>query len=147
MRREQKSDEKELQAKAKTFDLTVTHRDEKSGMITHRTPYILRISGEQGSDVRTRLWERPAGSGNLFNKSNEPIGRWIYEDKVVKGKKIRVGKYDATAEHISWTPPQTEDQKIATENAALRAELEQLKAEAAKRNADSAPAKKKDQGA
>lgn len=130
--------------KPKKFDITVTHRDPKTGLVVKKTPYILRVCGEQGSDQKARYWERPAGSGNLFDKSDNPVGRWIYEEKVVKGKKVRVGKYDEKAEHIQWVPPMTEDQKIARENAALKAELAALKAEKEKSAAPKTTAPKKD---
>jgi len=123
--------------KPKGFDTTVTHRDPKTGRITHTTPYILRVCGEPGSSEKARYWERPAGSGNLFDKHNNPIGRWVYEEKNVKGKMVKIGKYDPNAKHVEWVPPQTEDQKIASENAALKAELAALKAEKEKQ----APAK------
>lgn len=110
----------------KLFDVLVTHRDPKTGLVVRQDPYILRVTGEQGSDQKARMWERPAGSGNLFDKQNNPIGRWIYEEKVVKGKKVRVGKYDSKAQHIGWEAPLTQDQKIAKENASLKARVAEL---------------------
>lgn len=138
------SSDKEMTPEKKGFDLTVTHRDEKTGLITHTTPYVLRVCGEQGSDQKARYWERPKGSGNLFDKHNNPIGRWITEEKVIKGKRVNAGKYDPDAAHIEWHPPMTVDQIIAQENAALKAELASLKAETEKK---SAQAQKKTQGA
>lgn len=127
--------------KPKGFDLIVTHRDPKTGQVIKSTPYILRVCGEQGSDQKARYWERPKGSGNLFDKHNNPVGRWIYEDKIVKGKKVKVGKYDEKAEHIKWVPPLTEDQKIAQKNAALEAEVASLRAEKEKLEAKLTPKK------
>lgn len=128
----------------KGFDITVTHRDPKTGLIVKKDPYILRVCGQEGSNSKSRYWERPAGSGNLFDKNNNPIGRWEYEEKALpNGLKSRVGKFVAGAKHISWEAPLTQDQKIARENAALRAELDALKAEKDK----SASAPKKDKGA
>lgn len=120
------------------FDITVTHRDPRSGRITHKTPYILHIVDGQ------RFWEKPAGSGNCFNGHGAPIGRWIREEKIVKGKKTVQGEFVEGAAHIEWTPPVTQDQQVAKENAALKAELAALKAESVKKIQ---PAQKKDQGA
>jgi len=122
--------------KAEGFDLIVTHRDVKTGLVTHSNPYILRVCGEQGNSVKARYWERPKGSGNLFDKKGQPVGRW--DASKPEGERFIKG-----AKHIEWVAPLTEDQKIAQENAALKAELAQLKAEQAKK---AAPAKK-DQGA
>lgn len=132
------------------FDLVVTHRDPKTGLVTKQTPYILRVCGEQGSDQRSRMWERPAGSGNVFDRENNPVGRWIYEDQVIQGKKVRIGKHDPKAAHIEWAPPLTEDQKIAQENATLKAEIAALKAEQSQKDptpTTKVETKKKDQGA
>ena len=127
------------------FDLRVTHRHPRTGEVIKHDPYILRVVGEIGSADRTQLWERPAGSGNLYDFEMNPVGRWIYEEKTVKGKKVKVGHYDAEAAHIEWIPPETEDQKIAKENAALKAELAALKAE--KEKTAQPQTKKQDKGA
>lgn len=120
----------------KGFDLVVTHRDPKTGLVVRENPYILRVIGETGSSEKQRLWERPKGSGNLFDKHNNPVGRWVYEDKIVKGKKIRVGSYDEKAEHVAFTPPPTKDQLLAqgiserdVKIAELERELNAIKAE------------------
>lgn len=115
------------------FDITVTHRDERTGLITKRDPYILRVT--QASDGgKTRLWERPVGSGNLFNSKNVACGRWIVDEKTKKGKHV------ADAEHVHFTPPPTEDMKLAQEMTqkdvriqALEAELAQIRAEGEKK--------------
>lgn len=142
-------------AEPKGFDLTVTHRDPQTGLITKVDPYIKRVSAVTGSNERSRMWERPAGSGNLFDKQGNAIGRWIYEDKMVHGKLVRGGKYDPDAKHIEWAPPLTADQKVAQENAALKAELaardleiKKLQGELAPRITKPAPnQQKKEQGA
>lgn len=143
-----------MESQQKGFDLVVTHRDEKTGQITRTEPYILRVIGEVGSNEKSRLWERPAGSGNLFDKKGNPVGRWVYEEKSVKGKKVRTGKFVPDVEHVEFVPPQTEDQKLRyemTENKAKIAELERelaaIKAEKEKKSAPAQPAQKKDQGA
>lgn len=147
--REEKADEP-----VKGFDLRVTHRDETTGLVVREDPYVLRVIGnaeDPKDESRQRLWERPAGSGNLWDKSNNAIGRWISEEKIIKGKKCKVGHYDPDAPHIAWAPPLTEDQKIAQENAALKAEIAALKAEQMKKDtsmsASASAPKKKDQGA
>lgn len=133
----------ELETPKQKFDLVVTKRHPRTGEIISHSPYILRVVGEVGSSEKSRYWERPAGSGNLFDRDNNPIGRWEYEEKVVKGKKVREGKFVEGAPHVEWVPPMTQDQKIARENAALKAELASLKAEKEKQSA----APKKDKGA
>lgn len=92
------------------FDLTVTHRDKKSGRITHKTPYILRmIKGADGTGKR-KLFERPVGSGNLFDGQNRPCGRWLKE---TNADGDLTEKYDPKAKHIDFIPPKTDDQKLA----------------------------------
>jgi hypothetical protein len=113
------------------FNLMVTYRDEKTGLITHTDPYILRIVGESGSSEKTQLWERPKGSGNLFDKENNKVGRWVYEDKVIKGKKARVGHYEADAEHIDYVKPLTQDQLLARELSEKSVRLSEVEKELA----------------
>lgn len=118
------------------FSLIVQHRDPKTGAIVREDPYILRRVSNGAAGGVSSYWERPAGSGNLFNKRNQPIGRW---DKTQPEGK----RFIKDAPHIAWEPPLTEDQKVSKENAALKAELAALKAEQAKK----AQPQKKDQGA
>ena len=106
------------------FDLTVTHRDGTTGLVVEKTPYIMRV------DNRVRYWERPAGSGNLFNKKGDPCGRW---DKT----KPEGQRYDAKAKHVAFTPPETLDSKLRRESlekdaqiAALQKEISSIKGEA-----------------
>lgn len=105
----------------KGFNLKVTYRDE-DGSIYKKDPYILRVVDKR------KLWERPVGSGNLWDRKNQPIGRWVN------------GKHDEKAEHIAFTPPETEDQKLArsvvekdSKIKALEAELASMKAESKKK--------------
>jgi len=141
------------EAPKKGFSLKVTHRDEQTGLVTHKDPYILRIIGEKDSNEKQRLWERPAGSGNLWDKQNNPVGRWVYEEKTVKGKKVKVGSHDPDAAHIAYVAPLTGDQKLRQEMsqdkvklAELERELASIKAEKDKKAAPAATPKK-DQGA
>lgn len=129
------------------FNLLVTYRDEKTGLVVKSDPYTLRVTGESGSSERQRLWERPKNSGNLFDKKGNPCGRWEYEEKTVKGKTIKTGKYNPDAEHIAFVPPPTKDQLLAqqlTEKDVKIAELEREMAaiKAEKEKKDSPPAGK-----
>lgn len=115
----------------KGFDTKVTHRDPRTGQIVRRDPYIKRVCSKEGGGV-ARYFERPAGSGNLWDKQGNPVGRW-------DGSKPEGERYLKNAAHIAWERPKTEDEKLAAElisreqeNAALKAELAAMKAEQAK---------------
>lgn len=117
------------EVKAQGFDLKVTHRDDKTGLVLHTDPYIMRVIGEE----RARVFERPVGSGNLFNKKNEPCGRWVKDEK---GK----GTWDKKAEHIAFVKPPTADEKLAqsvlekdSRIAELEKELAAIRGEASKK--------------
>jgi hypothetical protein len=88
----------------KGFNLVVDQRHPKSGLVIKSDPYTLRVIGS--GEGKTWVFERPVGSGNLWNKSGDPIGRW---DK----SKPEGERFIAGAEHIAWTPPLTADQKLA----------------------------------
>jgi len=119
------------QEENKGFDLLVTHRDPKTGMITHSNPYTLRVvAGADGGKMR--LWERPAHSGNIWDKNGKPVGR--YEKSMVDGK--MVSKFIPGAKHKEWVPPLTQDQVLAkslmskdSRIAELEKELASIKAE------------------
>lgn len=113
----EKEDEK------KGFDLRVTHRDPITGVVTHTTPYTLRVIGTGGGQ-KTQLFERPPKSGNLFDGQGRPFGRW------------ENGKHNETANHVIFAPPLTTDQKLAqsviekdSRIAELQRELASIKAE------------------
>jgi hypothetical protein len=144
--KQQRADD-DIETPRQKFDLMVTHRHPKTGQIIKHDPYILRVCGEIGSSEKSQYWERPAGSGNLYDAQMNPVGRWEYEDKVIKGKAVKVGKLVEGAAHIAWAPPETQDQKISRENAALKAEIAALKAEQAKAAAPAKTEKKQDKGA
>jgi len=113
------------------FDLLVTHRDERTGLITHSNPYIMRAVKAPDGGTR-RLWERPSGSGNLFDKKNNPIGRWVVDAKT------KVGSFVENAAHVAFAAPETKDQKLArslTEKDGRIADLEKrlIEAEAKKK--------------
>lgn len=114
------------------FDKRVTFRDPKTGQVVRTDPYIRRVCAKEGGGS-TRYWERPAGSGNLWDSNGNAIGRW-------DATKPEGERFQKDAPHVAWERPQTEDDKLANaliaqanENAALKAELEALKAEKAKR--------------
>lgn len=126
--------------KPKGFDLTVTHRHPKTGLVTHSDPYVLRVlaSGEG----KARVWERPAGSGNLWDINNNPIGRW---DKT----KPEGERFLKDEPHIAWTAPLTEDQKLARSVVEKDVRIQELEKELAAIQAEreaKAP-HKKDKGA
>lgn len=106
--------------KEQGFPLRVTYRNMRTGMVEKTDPYVLRIIGEDGG--RQQLWERPAGSGNLFNAQGEPVGRW--DAKKPEGQRFLKGE-----EHIKWTAPETADQKLAREYAIKDARIVELEKE------------------
>lgn len=121
----------------KGFDLTVTHRDPKTGVIVRRDPYILRVTAA-AEGGKSRLYERPAGSGNLWDRKGEPIGRWVIDEKTKRGKFV------AGAPHIEFIPPKTADQKLAqsvsekdVKIAELEKELAAIRVEKDKARSDS----------
>ena len=128
---------------ASGFNKQVTYRDEQSGVITHVDPYILRVT--QNSDGgKTRTWERPAGSGNLFDNKGNAIGRLVSSEKIddKSGKKIVVKKYDASAEHVSFAAPLTSDQKLARAVVEKDARISELEKQIAGIKAESDKKKK-----
>lgn len=127
--------------KTKGFSLVVHKRDEKTGLVLSEDPYILRTVSLGQSGDKARVWERPKGSGNLWDNDNNPIGRW---DKTKpEGKRFLKDE-----PHIAWTAPETKDQKLARalgEQQTKIAELERklIEMEQAKKDAP----QKKTQGA
>jgi hypothetical protein len=122
-----KREEEDAKIRRRGFDLTVTHRDPYTGVITHTDPYIMRSLKAEGGSGRTRVWERPAGSGNLFDRDNEPVGRWVKDGENPNGV------FKRGAPHVAYEAPLTNDQKVARENMALKAELAAMKAEQEKK--------------
>jgi hypothetical protein len=125
------------ESEVKGFDMRVTHRDPRTGQITRRDPYIMRTVKKDGGGS-AQYFERPSGSGNLFDGQGNPCGRWDATKK--EGE-----RYDAKASHIAWERPKTEDEKLANaliaadaKNKALEAELAAVKAESAKKSAPAA---------
>lgn len=129
----------EADEQVKGFNIKVTHRDPVTGEVTKSDPYTLRQPLGQ-SGARASYFERPPGSGNLFDPKGNPAGRW--DASKPEGK-----RHMPDAEHVAYVLPPTEDQKIAQENAALKAELAAIKAQQEKSLGDIKGAKKKDQGA
>jgi hypothetical protein len=118
------------QEQKKGFDIRVTHRDERTGLIVERNPYKLHVIGN-ADGTKMKLWERPVGSGNLWNFKNEPIGRLVK------------GAWEKDAKHIEFTPPQTQDQKLAHDLIAKDAKIAEMEKELAAIRAEQ---EKKDAG-
>lgn len=98
------------------FDFLVTHRDRKTGAITHKNPYIMRvIASPEGG--KTKIFERPVGSGNIWNAKGEPIGRWV-NNSFKKGEA-----------HIEFIAPKTEDQKLKESLLSQQARIAELEKE------------------
>lgn len=119
--------------------LRVTYHDSRTGLVKKKEPYIMRVVGEGGN--RTQYFERPAGSGNLFNFNAEPIGRW--DASKPEGERFLEG-----AKHIEFVMPETADEKLAhsiitkdVKIKELEAELRAIKAEAEKKSAPPKAAK------
>jgi uncharacterized small protein (DUF1192 family) len=126
----------EDQTQPQGFNLVVTYRDEKTGLVTHTDPYTLRVLPGPGGG-KARYWERPAGSGNLFDKKGQPAGRW---DRT----KPEGQRFDAKAAHVAFARPETEDAKLArsviekdAHIAELKRELEAIRAEREDKKEDS----------
>lgn len=136
--------EKQEEEKPRGFDLVVHHRDNKTGLVTKEDSYILRTIAMGTTGDKSRVWERPKGSGNLWDRDNNPIGRW---DKT-KPEGERFLKGEA---HVKWEAPETNDQKLARamgEQQLKIAELERklIEMEQAKKDAP-VQTQKKTQGA
>lgn len=119
------------------FDIKVSHRDSKSGAVTHTNPYVLTVL--QTDAGRLSLFERPPGSGNLFDKKGHPCGRWKTDEK---GKKV----HDPEAVHTAYQKPETNDQKLSRQMLEVAQENERLKKALAAKEVESikAEAKSKD---
>lgn len=119
--RGRKEEKVEVEA-PKTKGLKVTYYNMKTGMVEKTDPYILRFVGQD----RAQLWERPAGSGNLWSQSygGEPMGRW-------DARKPEGDRHLKDAEHVEWVKPLTEDQKLASTMAAQDIKIKALEAEIA----------------
>lgn len=123
MRKEEVQEEKST-----GFDFRVTYRDRVTGQVNRTNPYTMHIIG----DERKQVMERPKGSGNCWDAQNQPAGRITLKGEGRNAKLV----LDPDAKHIAWNEPETEDQRLArdvaaqkAENAALKAELAALKAE------------------
>lgn len=132
---------------ANTFDLVVNHRDPKTGLQTKSNPYTLHVVGLPNGE-KMRLFERPIGSGNVYDGQNRPAGRF---DKTKPEKE----RHLPDEPHVAFIAPQTEDEKLAAsliakdaQLAAMQKELDLMKADAAKKAAPAASEKgKKETGA
>jgi hypothetical protein len=110
----------------KTWPPRVTHRNPKTGLVVKQDNYIMRTVGslEKGNRDRVNYVEYPAGSGNLWSKNWEPVGRW--DKSLAEGK-----RYLKDATHVAWAPPETQDQVLAKEMAQDRQRIAELEKELA----------------
>lgn len=118
--------------KVEGFDLLVTHRDEKTGLVTMSDPYTLRVCKTADGD-KTEIFERPPGSGNCFAKNGEQIGRWIFSEKKDEktGKMVKVGALVADAAHVKTDPPMSPAAKQALETQRKDSRIAELEKELA----------------
>lgn len=113
------------------FDTRVTYYD-NMGRVIKQDPYVLRVvAGPAGGKVQ--LFERPVGSGNIFDGLGRPFGRWVD------------GKHEEKLAHVAWTPPETEDQKLAKSLVEQKNKIEQLEKELTAIRAEREGAKKEGQ--
>lgn len=116
----------ETTAKPGQFDLRVTHRDPQTGAVTHSNPYKCHvIKAENGG--KTQLFERPHGSKNVFTGAGIPCGRYVD------------GIWDEQAEHITYIPPETADQRVIKTLSENAKKIEQLEKELAAIKAEAKP--------
>lgn len=114
------------------FDFVVTHRDRKTGAITHKNPYIMRVIAAADGG-KTRIFERPVGSGNMWNSKGEAIGRWVN------------GKFEKGMAHVEFVMPETEDQKLKKSLLSQQARIQELEKELLSIKAESKGKKPKEQ--
>jgi len=100
------------------FDRRVKITDARTGQVISYQPYEIHFVGDR------EYYERPLKSGNLWESSGKPAGRWVKVD----------GKWqaDPTAAHVEVTEEVEvkSPEVLQTENEQLRAELAAMKAEA-----------------
>lgn len=126
--------------KPQGFDLRVTYRDEKTGLVTHTDPYILRVIAAPDGG-RTRLFERPSGSGNLWNKRGEPVGRWIVDPKT------KQGTFKEGEPHVAWQRPETDDERLVRSVIERDAKIAELERELAAIQGEKQTTQQKSKGA
>lgn len=97
------------------FDSRVKIVNEKTGKILAYQPYVMHTFGE----ANVVIYERPPGSGNMFNAQGESIGRYEF-------KKDSGGTWSKFSDDHIATKPHPIDEKEA-----LRERLETTEAELA----------------
>lgn len=100
------------------FDARVHIRNEKTGALVKKQHYAWHMFGDK------KMFERPIGSGNMFNQAGEPIGKW--EMNKENGHWAKVSDVQENAESYEMVGT-VED--LIDENSELKAELAALKAE------------------
>lgn len=99
------------------FDNRVHIRDESTGRLVKVQPYAYHAFDQM------KLWERPIGSGNMFDANGKEIGNW----KQTKGGRWEKHADTHIAAKLFHEIKAPED--LAKRNAQLEQELEALKAE------------------
>lgn len=85
------------------FDLTVHHRDPKTGAITKEDHYALHI-GQDG-----HLFERPIGSGMMYY-ANGVLAKDLYKDKRESEAKAKENEIQAKAD----SEKKAQDERMAS---------------------------------
>lgn len=113
------------------FDLRTHVWDAQGNLVSENLYRSFIIEGRQ-------YFERPVNSGNLWFENNQPAGRVDLEFNEKGHIKNKTFHFDAP--HKAYTAPLTGAEKLhfeleqqREENAALKAELEQIKAEKEKK--------------
>lgn len=101
----------QVQRNKSKFDLEVHRRDNITGQIVHVDPYRMVCRGEQ------KFFERPKGSGIFYYENGSRVS-----DADVKNHNLEAFKMPFTAQ-------QTEAERLRSENAALRARIDAMKAD------------------
>lgn len=101
------------------FDNRVHIRNAETGRLIRRQHYAMHAFSDK------KIWERPIGSGNMFDAHGDPIGRWKRADK---GHWEQISKEHSAvpmAEKIA-TPDEliARNSELESELAALKADLE-----------------------
>jgi len=130
---------KEKETVAVGFDLTVTHRNQY-GEIVKQDPYTLIVSaGSDGGKVK--LWERPKGSGNVWNRKGEPIGRYLRDERTGRGK------FHAGAPHVEVVAPASPEEMYEKLTKDQAARIKALESELRAMQAENKKTQKPDKGA
>lgn len=101
------------------FDNRVQIYNEKTGKMVRYQPYAYHVFGED----KVELFERPVGSGNMFDKMGRNIGSWK-KDEDGNWKKCSDAHLD-----VKLDLPVTKEDALMAKNETLEAELKSIRAE------------------